>query len=372
MTRTIQHKHTTPLYALALASLASCAPGTPTRTADTSDAVSSGYHQTNLVADTAGSAKYVDAHLIDPWGMLLLPNCTLAVVNAHSGFGTQYTAGGRPLSPVVTVPTAPGVPPPGLPTGLVANTTDEFVISENGRSAPAVFLTDTLDGTISGWSPAVDPQNAVIAVDNSAESPFAASYTGMAIARNSHGQTILYAADSGNGPTLSNNRVDMFDGRFNRVGSFTDPHVPSGLTVFNVQLLAGRLYVTFAAFSPGLGGVVDIFDTDGHLLERFAKSGSSGPLNGPWAFAQAPAGWGSFGGALLIGNFYDGIINAYDAESRAFLGQLSDGTGQVLTSGLGLWTLAFGTESCGSANRLFFDSGVNNESDGLLGYIQPN
>ena len=125
---------------------------------------------------------------------------------------------------MITIPAAPSQPfgPVGSPAGIVFNPTSEFVISKNGRSAPARFIFVALDGTINGWSPEVDPSNAIIMVDNSAELPFAASYEGLALGQNSKGQNVLYAADGGNGPTISNNRFDMFDGAFQSLGSFTD------------------------------------------------------------------------------------------------------------------------------------------------------
>jgi len=255
---------------------------------------------------------------------------------------------------------------------MVSNPNSGFVISKNGKSGPALFLFDTLDGTISGWNPEVDPDNAIIAVDNSAESPFSASYTALAFGRNGKGEPVLYAADSGAGPTLSNNRIDMYDASFNYLGSFGDPNTPSNMTVFGIQNVDGKLYVTYAAFVPIQGGVVDVFDTDGNLLQRFASNDSSGPLEEPWAVAQAPANFGEFSKALLVGNFGDGKINAFDSETRQYLGQISDKHGNPITAGLGLWGMAFRTDTlAGGPSKLFFASGINGEADGLFGLIVP-
>ena len=188
----------------------------------------SGYQQTNLTGFQAGMGRFTDPNL-NGWGMDHTPDGPFAVANTSTGTITFYNIQGRPLPTVVSVPVAPGQPvfPIGSPTGLVYNPTSDFVISAHGKSAPATFLIDTLDGLLCGWNPAVDPKNAIVLVDNSAEAPIPASYTGLTIGQDRHGQNILYAADSGGGPTLSNNRIDMFDGRFHSRGSFTDPNVTS-------------------------------------------------------------------------------------------------------------------------------------------------
>ena len=190
----------------------------------------------------------------------------------------------------VTIPAAASQPlgPVGRPTGVVYNPTSDFVISENGKSAPAEFLFDACDGTISGWNPAVDPDHAIIMVDNSTESPFAADYTGLVIAQNSQGQNVLYAAD------FHNNKIDMFDGGFHSLGSFTDPNVPAqypGNTASQVEDVNGQLWVTFAGHKPGpYGGVVDIFDTDGNLLtpNHFAANAPGRPAREPLGDRPGP------------------------------------------------------------------------------------
>lgn len=332
------------------------------------------YKQVNLVSDKQGMARHTDPNLVDPWGLVFLPDGHFLIANARSGLSTAYGPHGEPSRLMVTVPAAPSLPPAtlGSPTGLIANPTAEFMISRNGKSGPALFIFDTLDGTISGWNPDVDPNNAVIAVDNSTEGPFPASYTALALARNSKGQTVLYAADSGGSPTTSNNRIDMYDGAFNYLGSFGDPSAPSNMTVFGIQNLKGKLYVTYAAFTPLNGGVIDVFDTDGNLLERFAANDPSGPLEEPWAITVAPGNFGRFSQALLVGNFGDGRINAFNGKTGRFLGQLADAQGNPLSSGFGLWALAFRNDHAKDERaRLFFTSGINNENDGLFGAIIP-
>jgi hypothetical protein len=141
--------------------------------------------------------------------MLFLPEGGFLIADAHSGLATTYGSGGRPKARAIAVPPAPSQPfgPVGFPTGVVANSSSEFRIAKNGEPTPARFIFDSLDGTISGWSPEVDPVQAIIVVDNSTEYPFPANYTALAFARNSKGQNVLYAADSGSGPDTSNNRI---------------------------------------------------------------------------------------------------------------------------------------------------------------------
>jgi uncharacterized protein (TIGR03118 family) len=283
---------------------------------------------------------------------------------------------------VITVPAAPGQPlgPVGTPTGLAYNPTSDFEITANGKSASATFLVDTLDGLICGWNPNVDPNNAIILVDNSAEA-VPASYTGLTLGR-SHGKNMLYAADSGAGPspTLSNNRVDMFDGKLRSRGSFIDSNVATqfpGNTVFQVENEHGKLYVTFGGFTPPFGGVVDIFDMDGRLLTPnhfIANLPGAGPLENPWGITLAPSHFGKFSNDLLIGNVEGaGNINAFDPRSGKLLGQLQNPDGTPIAIP-GLWDLVFGggTKMNGKTNQLFFDAGPNVADfagNGLFGVI---
>jgi uncharacterized protein (TIGR03118 family) len=328
------------------------------------------YVQSNLVSDTSSfGGKSLDPKLIDPWGMVSLPGGVLAVANAHSGTITFYTQTGSKLPLEVTVPPAPGSPAGALgsPTGIVLNPSHDFMIQQGGRSAPAQLIVDTLDGLICGWNPAVDATHAVILVDNSATGPFPASYTALEIVNNGNGHPTIYAADSGSSPTTSNNQIAMYNGDLKPVGHFGDPAAPPAMTVFGVQRVDGEIYVTYAAFTPLDGGVVDIFDRDGHFLRRFAANGPSGPLEEPWAVVHAPQGFGPFGKTILVGNFTDGRINAYSA-SGAFLGQLQDPKGSPISSGLGLWALLFPSPGM-EGQPLFFTTGVNNETDGIFGVI---
>jgi uncharacterized protein (TIGR03118 family) len=343
----------------------------------------SGYQQVNLVGYQPGMAPRTDP-LLNGWGLDYAPDGPFCVADASTGVATFYDRNGNTASPPVTIPAA-AVDPPGTsgsPTGVVYNPTSGFVISENGRSAPARFIFDTLDGLICGWNPQVDPNRAFVMVDNSTERPYPASYTGLTLARNSHGQAVLYAADSGTGPTTSNNRIDMFNSAFRPIGSFTDPSVASqypGDTVFQVEDVNDKLYVTFTGFTAPFGGVVDVFDTDGRLLtpNHFAANApGQGPLSGPWGIALAPSDYGKFSGDLLIGNVEGaGNINAFDPVTGAFLGPLTHGNGAPIAI-TGLWDLAFGggNASTGATDQLFFTAGPTAEDfagHGLFGMIQP-
>ncbi len=343
--------------------------------------LSAGYQQLDLVGYQPGMARYTDPNL-NGWGLDFAPNGPFCVANVSTGVATFYDQQGNTVMSPVIIPAAAVDPPgtPGSPTGVVYNPSSDFVISENGKSAPAEFIFDTLDGLICGWNPTVDPTHAIVVVDNSTEAPFAASYTGLAMARNSHGQNVLYAGDSGTGPTTSNNRIDMFDGSFHSIGSFTDPNEVSqypGDTVFQVENVNNKLFVTYTGFTAPFGGVVDVFDTDGNLLtpNHFAANDpGQGPLNGPWGIVQAPAHFGAFSNDLLIGNVEGaGNINAFDPATGAFLGPLThpDGTPIAIP---GLWDLAFGGGKPinGKPDELYFTAGFTAEDpagNGLFGMI---
>jgi uncharacterized protein (TIGR03118 family) len=231
------------------------------------------------------------------------------------------------------------------------------VVQEGDNSGPALFIFANLDGSISGWNFGVDSTHAIIAVDNSASG---SSYTGLAIANTSSGN-FIYAADAGL------NRIEMFDGSFHLVNWFTDPSIPSGFTPYGIQTIGGNLYVTFTSTTSLTGGFVDIFDTSGNLIKNFA---SGGTLNAPWGVAWAPANFGQFSNDILVGNFGDGRINAFDPNSGKFLGQLLNIRGQPISIG-GLWSLVFGAGGAlnGNTNQLFFTGGPNGSVDGTFGMV---
>jgi uncharacterized protein (TIGR03118 family) len=334
----------------------------------------SGYQQINLVGYQPGMAPKTDPNL-NGWGMDFAPGGPFCVADTTPGVATFYDRSGQVLPQVVTIPAAPSQPlgPVGRPTGVVYNPTSDFVISESGRSAPAEFLFAARDGTISGWNPAVDPNHAIVMVDNSTEAPSRADYTGLVIAQNSQGQNVLYAAD------FHNNKIDMFGGGFHSLGSFTDPNVATqypGNTTYGVEDVNGQLWVTFGRHKPGpYGGVVDIFNTDGKLLtpNHFTANAPGGPLANPWGIVQAPANFGAFSNDILIGNVEGGDIDAFDPTTRAFLGQLQHPDGTPISIP-GLWDLTFGGGSPdnGLSKQLYFDAGPNVPNpagNGLFGMV---
>jgi uncharacterized protein (TIGR03118 family) len=314
-----------------------------------------GYQVTKLVSNGSG-APHKDPNLVNAWGIAYFPGGPFWLSDEGSGKSTLYNGMGTPLTLVVAVPPASGAGK-GKPTGIVANgdsSTKDFVITGGGGTGPAFFIFDTLDGTISGWNGGTD---AVIKVKRPGS-----NYTGLAMGFN-NGANFLYAADNG-----SNRRVDIFDANFKFVKSFSDTGAPEDLAPYNVQNINGYLYVTYGTFgSPG--GLVDIFDTGGHMVRRFATNGK---LNLPWGLALAPPNFGKFSSALLVGNLGDGHINAFDYTTHAFLGQLADTSGKTITID-GLWGLTFGgggaMNANGQTNQLFFSAGTNEYADGLFGVI---
>jgi uncharacterized protein (TIGR03118 family) len=338
--------------------------------------LSAGFLQTNLVSDVPGLAAFTDPNLINPWGIALDSAGNVRISVNQSGASTFYQPGSQP-SPqggllAVQVPAAgASSAASGAPTGAVLNSTSGFDISAYGRTAPSQFLFASADGTISGWNPAVDPSDTIVAVDNSSWTPLTgAVYTGLTLGENASG-AFLYVANFRSGT------VDVFDRNFQPTalsGSFTDPSMPAGFAPFDIQNIGGKLFVTYAKQDAnkygeiaGQGnGYIDVFDTEGHLLERLA---SQGPLNSPWGLALAPAQFGAFSNDLLVGNLGDGRVNAYDPHSGAFLGPLRDENGNAIAIA-GLWGLKFGNGTAAApANTLYFTAGGTNEDHGLFGTL---
>ena len=254
----------------------------------------------------------------------------------------------------------------GTPTGQVFNSTQQgFNITQNGKTAPALFIFATEDGTISAWNPNVNPNSAVIAVDNSkGGSPGdGAVYKGLAIGTTKDG-TFLYAAN------FRNDSVDVFNSKFDLVKSFTDPTVPEGYAPFNVQVLDGKLFVTFAKQDAsrhdnvdGAGlGFVDEFSLDGSMIKRVA---SHGTLNAPWGLAIAPTGFGEFAGDLLVGNFGDGTINVFNPTTDAYLGKLDRPNGKPFHE-TDLWALQ------ANGDNILFTAGLAYQSHGLFGELSAS
>jgi uncharacterized protein (TIGR03118 family) len=320
------------------------------------------YQQTNLVSDMAGVANNTDPDLINPWGISFSPGGPFWTADNKSGFSTIYGANGSTELSPVTIPAPPGDTSPAKPTGTVANTaTSGFLV--NG--APSQFLFDTQDGTISGW---YTGSNAVLLVDNSAKG---AVYTGLAMITNSTGSFLLAT-------NFSSGQVEVYDSSYHLAtlaGSFTDtgsPALPAGYVPFGIQPIGSQVYVTYAqqnaaknGETTGAGlGYVSVFDLNGNFANRFA---SAGTLNAPWGVVQASANFGSFSNDILIGNFGDGTINAFDTKGN-FHGQLEDSTGAVIANGA-LWGMVFGAGGTGDPDTLYFTAGFAAGGHGLFGAL---
>jgi uncharacterized protein (TIGR03118 family) len=310
------------------------------------------YVQTNLVSDIPGLAQSTDPNLKNPWGLSFNATSPFWVSNATSNTSTLYQGTGSTInSRVVSVP--------GGPTGTVVNASTTDFIEANGK--PATFLFSTLDGSIYAWN-GTNADN----VAQQAATVANASFTGLAIANNGSGN-FLYAAN------MLGGNIKVFNGSFAPVtlaGSFTDPNLPApngndAYVPYNIQIINGQLYVEYANFKSGKGAV-SIFDTNGNFIKELIAAG--GPqLNEPWGVVIAPAGFGSFGGNLLVGNFGNGQINAFDATTGAFVGTVSGPNGPVVNSGL--WALAVRTGGTFNTNAVYFTAGINNQADGLFGVL---
>ena len=320
------------------------------------------YLQTNLVSDIPGLAQVTDSNLVNPWGVSFGPTSPFWVSNQGTSTSTLYAVTPTGISQVpLVVPIPKTASGPQGPTGQVFNNTSSFPVNGN----PAFFIFASLNGTISAWNGGATAQ-----IEWTTPG---ASYTGLAIASNTAGD-FLYAADG------AQNRINVFDGSFNPhdfgPNAFVDPQLPSGLVPFDVKAINGNLFVTYApaghANQTGAvagQGAVAAFTTSGRFLSQLITGGA---LAAPWGITLAPAGFGTFSGDLLVGNFAygDSDINAFDPSTGAFRGTLKDASGNTIFNP-GLWTLTFGNGvNGGDPNTLYFTAGINSEKDGLFGSLQ--
>jgi len=309
------------------------------------------FNQTNLTSDLNGLAANTDVNLKNPWGMSFSATSPFWISDQVTNVSTLYNGAGVPQALVVSTPPAP--------TGQVFNTSSSFLLPNGNK---ALFIFDSLSGQIAGWN-----------AGNSAVSKFAATdgsvFTGLALGNNGTAD-LLYAAN------FSKGRIDVFNGTFAPTTlsptQFTDPNLPAGYSPYNIQAIAGKLYVQYdqvgangrPTTTPNTG-IVDIFNMDGTFNQRLVTNTH---LNSPWGITQAPASFGSFGGDILVGNFGDGTISAFDSMG-VFQGTLSDLMGHPIVNS-GLWALNFRAQGSGfDSNALFFSAGINNEADGLFGEL---
>jgi uncharacterized protein (TIGR03118 family) len=316
------------------------------------------FQQTNLVSSVSGLASVTDSDLKNPWGMSFTSTSPFWVANNRTGSATLYQVSATDVATKSALKVT--IPGDGSVTGVVNNPTSAM----GGFNADA-FLFVSEDGTVSGWRPALGTNAEVLAlasIDNVYKGAAIAvvSTHGYLYASNFHAGTIdVYRGDPG-APSLS--------------GNFTDPVLPSGFAPFGIRTIGSTIYVTYALQDaaghddvPGAGnGFVTAFDLNGNFVARIV---SRGVLNSPWGLALAPSTFGPFGGALLIGNFGDGVINAFDLTGT-LLGTLDDAQGNPIVN-QGLWGLTFGNGgNGGDPNALYFTAGIVNEDEGLFGSIR--
>ena len=330
------------------------------------------YIETNLVSDLPGMAAQTDPNLVNPWGLAASASSPFWISNNHSGTSTLYNGAGQPFPAagplVVQVPVPGSAQPPSAPTGVVFNDTTGFML---GGSA-ASFIFSSEDGTITAWNGSAGGA-AKLMVDNSGAG---AVYKGLAIGVSPTSGPLLYATNFNAGT------VDTFDANFSPIvtpGGFMDPNLPSGFAPFGIQRIGRKLFVSYAmqdsarhddVSGPG-SGFVNVFDLDGNLAARVI---SGGKLNSPWGMTLSPAYFGDFGNVLLVGNFGDGTINAFDPWSGAYLGTLQDPSGNPIMI-TGLWALQFGNNhNSADSETLYFTAGIpgtgSPEDHGLFGSIQ--
>jgi uncharacterized protein (TIGR03118 family) len=319
-----------------------------------------GYLQTNLVADQPGWAAVTDPGLVNPWGLSQGAATPLWVSDNGTDRTTLYTApDGATPSIVPLVVAIPG----GEPTGQVFNSTTSFVLPDG---APALFLFASESGRVTAWNPGLSPITSAVTVARTTD----AVYKGLALLPWPNAPRLLAA-------NFHSGRIDVFGGHFGRIDlgptAFTDPSLPHGYAPFNVAVIGDQVFVSYAKQDAdrhddvaGAGhGFVDAYTPSGVLVRRV---GTRGPLDSPWGLTIAPAGFGRFAGDLLVGNFGDGRIHAYDLATGRLAGTLNDTSGQPISID-GLWGLLPGNGTSAPADQVWFSAGPGGEAHGLLGLL---
>lgn len=342
------------LFLIAVTLFTACKKDKTTTTTTVTDLT-----EVSLVANNSqyGNLR-TDANLINGWGIAFSPSGNPWISSEGAGVSLVYDSSGNQVLPGVSIPSALAATG-GHPTGAVFNGSATDFMLPGGSSAKFIFV--GVDGVISGWN---SGSAAIKVIDNSSNS----SYTGLALA-NDGGANFLYAAN------FALAKIDVFDNAFSTVSKpFTDSNLPQGYAPFNIQNIGGQLYVTYAKVGAdgreekGSGlGYVDIYNPDGSFVKRFV---SQGELNAPWGIAMAPAGFlnGNSANVILIGNFGNGNINAFNMDGSS-AGKLTSKGAPVFIDGL--WAITFPpATSTINPNRLYFAAGPNNEGDGLFGYLQ--
>jgi len=343
--------------AAALGLVFACAFAAPANLAGAAGAGT--YQQENLVSDQPGVATLTDPNLVNAWGMSRGANSPIWVSDNGADVSTLYR-GDTPTAPVSIVPLVVGIPG-GAPTGQANNDTTAFLLG-NGRPASFIFAGE--NGDISAWN-----GGASATLEWHTDG---AVYKGLALVHSLNGPELLAA-------NFHDNRIDIFDGQFvlqPDTGLFSDPSLPAGYAPFNVAVIGGQVFVTYAmqdadAHDDVAGashGFVDVYTTEGAFVERFA---THGVLNSPWGMTIAPPTFGQFAGDLLIGNFGDGRIHAFDPVSGEVLGVLRGASGLPLAID-GLWGLLVGDAAAGGPDAVWFSAGPDDEAHGLLGVLRAS
>jgi uncharacterized protein (TIGR03118 family) len=339
------------------------------------------FKQTNLIANKASfGAKLVDPNLKNAWGLASGPATPIWVSDNNSGKATVYMGGvnGGPVSLALTVPV-----PGANPTGQVFNSATKAFPVGGSKGSPAIFIVDT-DSTGSTQSPGqIEAWNGgpkFVVEDSPAggaggKTPAKAVFKGLALAPSTKAGPELFAAD------VANAAVDVFNKNFASMstpGEFKDPKLPKGYAPFGIQMLGGKLYVSYGKQNaaktdvvPGAGlGVVDVYTVNGKLVHHLVSNGSASPLNEPWGLAIAPTRFGPFAGDLLVGNLGNGRINAFNPTTGKFLGTLDGTNGKPIVNN-GLWGLRVGNSAFGGSSSLVFSAGPNGYANGVVGVLNP-
>jgi len=334
-----------------------------------SSAAMAQYQLINLSSNQVKAAEHDDPLIVNAWGLVHAPGSPWWVSDNNSGWSTLYDQHGNAQSLRVLIPTA-GENGPGSPTGVVwsASTSNEFQV----QGWPSIFLFAALDGTISGWAPQSNFNDAIVAVNNSSTGSV---YTGLATTNKASGN-FLYAADMGN------DAVEVYDGNFALVTAATanfaaeiKSAIPTGFSPFGIRDIDGLVYVTFASTTGGSGGFVEVFKEDGTPVTPGRPLLQGAPLNQPWGIAAASRNFGPLRNTLLISNNTDhGTINGFDGLTGQFVGTVKDTKGKAIAIDQ-LWGIDFGDGTKGGqnggVNELFFTAGPFNNVAGTFGVIVP-
>ena len=319
-----------------------------------------GYTQTNLVSDVPGAAQLTDPDLVNPWGMSRSATSPIWVSDNGTDLSTLYNGdvNGSPVAKLGLKVSIPG----GAPTGQVRNDTTAFHLPNTTTAASFIFIGE--DGDLSAWAGGGATAATLIGHTEGA------IYKGLAIAHGASGPMLLAA-------NFGANKIDAWDGNFAPVdttGLFSDPTLPAGYAPFNVAEIGGQIFVTYALkggeddIAGPAHGFVDVYTTSGAWVKRFA---THGVLNSPWGITMAPANFGQFSNDLLIGNFGDGRIHAFDPTTGEVLGTLRGTSGAPLAID-GLWGLITGDAAAGGPDSVWFAAGPDDESHGLLGTLRAS